>query len=292
MFSWFKFGSVLTLTVLLPVSVLAYVSPGQPTGFVNDYAGVLSVDQAASLEQELQTYEQVTTNEIVVVTVPDLGGDTVENYAEKLFQEWGIGKAEEDNGALILVAVADRKMRIEVGYGLEPYLTDIESSQIINEVMKPAFQAGDFYAGLSGAVSNIEKILNGEQLDLPTASTEPSVDYSGLADFLIFGFFIFAEVIVSVLARTKSWWGGGLVGGIIAFLVYFFIGVALAISAAAILIPLGLLIDYLVSKSYDKAKASGRPWVFFGGGSGRGGGSSFSGFGGGSSGGGGASGGW
>ena len=79
---------------------------------------------------------------------------------------------------------------------------------------------------------------------------------------------MFSELIVSIFARSKSWWGGGVAGGAIALIIYFLATVALAITAAAILVPLGLLIDYLVSKSYDKAKAEGRPWVFFSGGRG------------------------
>lgn len=276
----------------MPVSVLAYVSPGSPTGFVSDYAGVLTVDQKSSLEQKLQTYEASTTNEIAVVTINSLDGDTIENYSIKLAEERQIGKAAEDNGVLILVAVADRQMRIEVGYGLEPYLTDLETNQIIEGVMVPAFRANDFYGGLNGAVDGIEKILSGEQFDVPVVSTKKSVDYSGLINFAFFGFFLLFELVVSILARSKSWWGGGVAGGAIALIVYFLATTVLAITTAVILIPLGLLIDYLVSKSYHKALAADRPWVFFGGGRGGRGGGGFGGFGGGSFGGGGSSGRW
>ncbi len=284
-------GCIATIFFILPVSVLAYVSLGSPAGFVNDFAGVLTVEQKNSLEQNLQAYQASTTNEIAVVTVNSLGDETIESYSIKLAEEWQIGTEAEDNGVLILVAVDDRQMRIEVGYGLEPYLTDLESNQIINGIMKPAFQAGDFYGGLSGAVGGIQKVLNGEQFDMPVASSK-KVDYSGLINLAFFGFFIFFELIVSVLARSKSWWGGGAVGAIISAIIYFFIGLGLAIAAVTILVPLGLLIDYLVSKSYDKAKAAGRPWVFFGGGRGGSGGGGFGGFGGGSFGGGGSSGRW
>ena len=282
----------LILAVFLPESALAYISPGEPTGFINDFAGALTIDQKNNLEQQLEAYEASTTNEISVAIINSLNGDTIENYSISLAEEWQIGKEAKDNGVLILVVVADRQMRIEVGYGLEPYLTDLEANQIINQIMKPAFQAGDFYGGLSGAVGGIEKILSGEQLDLPLSGDKKPINYGWLVDWLIFGFFVFFELIVSILARSKSWWGGGVVGGVVGLMVYFFVGLTLSIIAATFLIPLGLLIDYWVSKSYHQAKAAGRPWLFFGGRGGSSGSGGFGGFGGGSFGGGGSSGRW
>src|SRR3989338_9234013 len=128
-------------------SVHAYTSPGIPTGFVNDFAGMVSAETRAQIDADIQAFEQKTGHEISVATVPSLGGDYIENYAEKLFKEWGIGKKGADNGVLLLISREDREMRIEVGYGLEGTLTDAESSQIIRNTLRPAFQQGDFDAG-------------------------------------------------------------------------------------------------------------------------------------------------
>ena len=110
----------------------AYSSPGSPTGYVNDFAEILSTETRASLEELLSSTDASTSAQVAVVTIKSLDGDTIENYAEKLFQEWGIGQKGKDNGVLLLVAVDDRKVRIEVGYGLEGALTDAESSWIRN----------------------------------------------------------------------------------------------------------------------------------------------------------------
>jgi uncharacterized protein len=91
--------------------VFAYTSPGKPTGFVNDFAKVLTDGQVSELNQKLTDYKQTTGNEVSVVTIQSLDGDTVENYANSLFREWGIGEKEKNNGVLFLIAIADRKMR-------------------------------------------------------------------------------------------------------------------------------------------------------------------------------------
>jgi uncharacterized protein len=153
----------LPLLPFLVAAAGAYYDPGTPSGFVDDFAGLLSADEVGGLESKLSQFEQATGNEIVVVTIPGLQGDTIEGFAEKLFQEWGIGKEGKDNGALLLVAVEDRAVRIEVGYGLEGMLTDAQSSQIINRVIIPAFQKEDYNGGISQAVDLILPALGGEE---------------------------------------------------------------------------------------------------------------------------------
>lgn len=107
--------AVCAALVATPLIARAYQSPGKPAGYVNDYAGLLSSGQKSALNDQLTAFEKETSNEISVVTIASLEGDTIENYAEKLFQEWGIGKADKDNGVLLLVARDDREVRIEVG---------------------------------------------------------------------------------------------------------------------------------------------------------------------------------
>ncbi|MBP7057472.1 TPM domain-containing protein, partial [Candidatus Gracilibacteria bacterium] len=147
--------------LLFAHTTLAYVSPGDNVGYVNDFARILTTEQRNALETKVQDFERTTTNEIAVVTITSLGGDTIENYAVKLFEEWQIGKREEDNGVLLLVAKDDRKMRIEVGYGLEPVLPDATANHIIQTIMVPAFRQNDFYGGIDQSVDTMMLHISG-----------------------------------------------------------------------------------------------------------------------------------
>ena len=107
----------ITTFLVVPMFTFAYSSPGKPTGFIDDFANVLSIEQKDILEQKLSAFNASTSNEIAIVIIKSLDGDYIENYAVKLYEEWQIGKAKKDNGVLLLIAVDDHKMRIEVGYG-------------------------------------------------------------------------------------------------------------------------------------------------------------------------------
>lgn len=271
----------------LAVPALAYT----PTGYVNDFAHVLSAGTVQSLESDLVAFNTSTTNEIAVVTVPNMGGDYIEHYAEQLFKEWGIGTKSKDNGVLLLLSVEERKIRIEVGYGLEGALPDSVAASIINE-MSPKLKAGDYNGAVTAAVASIEAATRGEYQS--NSSAGGSIDADTLLA-LLFLPLVVIQWFAAVLARSRSWWAGGVVGlaaGIISML---FFGLALMWSGllvVGVLTAFGLLLDFLVSRAYGRAKAAGihPPW-WTGGGSHSSGGS-FGGFGGGSSGGGGASGGW
>lgn len=295
-------GGIVAAILLLPLFALAYKSPGQPSGFVNDFAKVLTTDQVLELNKELAAFSlQGEQDEISVVTIPTLGGDDIESYAAALFAEWGIGKADKDNGVLLLIAVEDRKMRIEVGYGAEALLTDAQSGVIIRTILTPAFRANDFYGGISHAVQEITKALSGDTTDLQNlgASETGQVDDHIFPNLFIVGWFVLGLLrgIAVALGKSKSWWAGGLIGGMfgLALSLYFgflYIGL-LAIIGLGLL---GLVFDFLVSRVYERNMHlyNKLPWWLSGGGRGGSGGSGggFGGFGGGSSGGGGASGGW
>lgn len=274
---------LLTAYYLLPTTTSSYTSPGNPTGFVNDFAGILSPTTVSELNQKLSAFSESTGNEISVVTITKLEDETIETYAEKLFQEWGIGKEKEDNGLLLLVSLEDREMRIDVGYGLEPVITDIDSGRIIREIITPAFQAGDFDKGITEGVNAITGLIGGESLP-----EESSPNWGGWSQFFPFIIFIIS-FLVAILARSKSWWAGGIVGGILGAIFFS------TIIATGIAVLIGLLFDFVVSRAYQKSKKDGGtpPWWIGGGGFGGGSsGGGFSGFGGGMSGGGGASGKW
>lgn len=133
-----------------------------PPRLVVDNANVLSPEQRDILEQQLVALDDSTSNQICIVTIPTLDDYPIEDYAVSLFRSWGIGNKKTNNGVLILVAARDRKMRIEVGYGLEGAIPDITTASIIDNDMKPSFKNGNFYQGLSKAVNSLSKAAAGE----------------------------------------------------------------------------------------------------------------------------------
>lgn len=272
---------VLVVLFLIPSITFGYISPGQPKGFINDFAGILKPETVTTLNQKLEQFSKETGNEISVVTISKLGDETVETYAEKLFQEWGIGKEKEDNGLLLLISIEDREMRIEVGYGLEAQVTDIGSGRVIREILTPAFQAGDFDRGIIQAVDTITRLASGEAM--PTNSSVEQVNWSRFFPYAIF----IIVYLAAILGRSKSWWAGGAIGGVVG--VIFFSGIVYLVGYVLV----GLIFDFIVSRAYSRSKLKGGvpPWWIGGGGLG-GGPGGFGGFGGGMSGGGGASGRW
>lgn len=279
---------------------IAYVSPGQPTGFVNDFANIIDDDTQAKLETQLSSYRQTSNHEVVVVTISSLQGDYIENYAVKLFEEWGIGDKEKDNGILLLVASEDKKVRIEVGYGLEGALVDSEASQIIQGYIIPSFKENNYSLGIANGVDQIIKATEGEIVDV--SQKKQSVNWEEIIFFIIFGVIFAINVLIQVLASSKSWWLGGVLGGaagsIITFLGLFGVSLFFGLFITFGFAFLGLLLDYFVSKNSNSilrhfGKGDNWPGGFGGmGGFGGGGSGGFGGFGGGGSGGGGSSGSW
>lgn len=301
---WRRFLIIFSVIVFLTVgfSARAYSSPGKPAGFVNDFAGILDSGQKASLETKINGFNASTSNEISIVTIKSLDGDTIENYANKLFTEWGIGKDKKDNGVLLVISMGDKQMRIEPGYGLEGALPDITCRQIITQTMRPAFQANNYYGGINAAVDDIISATKGEY----TADTADSNTINGsfgkisidLIIFLIVFGFSLLNALWRRLAKSRSWWEGGIFGLVIGLViaVIFLKTLLYLIIIPAIGIIFGLGFDYLVSRVLPKPKpprrgGGGGIW-FGGGGFGGSGGGGFGGFGGGGSGGGGSSGSW
>ena len=193
-----------------------------PQGRVNDFAGVLDASTQAALQGLIQDTEQKTGAEIAVVTVPSLDGMTVEQYAEGMFRAWGIGKKGHDNGVLVLVCPSERKMRIEVGYGLEGVVPDGLAGEIVRTRFTPAFKDGNYSRGVLEGVGRISEIVRANHvltpeelrtLNEPTDSRPPS--------WLItpfFGLFIgLGGFALGYGVRTRSVFGliwGGMFGGI------------------------------------------------------------------------------
>jgi uncharacterized protein len=133
-------------------------------GRVNDYAKLLTQERALALEARLEKFERETGHQIAVLTIPSLEGDSLEDFSIRVAENWKIGKKGFDNGAILLIARDDRKLRIEVGYGLEGVLPDAIASRVIREVITPRFRSGDYGGGIEAGVDSILKITSGEKL--------------------------------------------------------------------------------------------------------------------------------
>lgn len=244
-----------SITSVKAQNILAKPNPPQ---LVNDIAGILSPEQKAALENKLVTIDDSSSNQIAVVILPTLDGYPIEEYANKLFRDWGIGNKKTNNGILLLIAINDRKVRIEVGYGLEGAIPDITANSIINNDIKPSFKAGAYYEGIEKATTDIAKAAIGEyKLARPKKGKDTPVS--------LYLFIICAFIIVVAIGR-KNGGGGSNIGG-------------------------GGFSDIATGMLLGSLLGGGRRGGDWGGGGDFGGGG-FGGFGGGSSGGGGASGGW
>ncbi|MEH3062207.1 MAG: TPM domain-containing protein [Methylobacterium radiotolerans] len=153
------------LTVFALGTLAAELTFPALTGRVVDAAGILTPEQRGTLEAKLKAHEDKTSDQVVVATVPNLQGTTVEDYANRLFRDWKLGQAKTNNGVLLLVAPSERKVRIEVGYGLEGALTDALSKVIIAGAITPRFKTGDYFGGLDAGVDGILSILAGDAQD-------------------------------------------------------------------------------------------------------------------------------
>lgn len=173
----------LLLGVLLGLTVsglaVAQELPEPPEGPVYDGANMIDAETEAQLDQRLRAYNKETGRAVIVATVPDLGGQTIEGYAVELYETWGIGGAETDEGALLLVAQEERKIRIEVGYGSTPTLTDASSGRIIRDTITPAFKAGDFSRGIAEGVAGMIEALD---MDPATARAIEEAEAAARAD--------------------------------------------------------------------------------------------------------------
>jgi uncharacterized protein len=149
------------------------------SGRVVDNAEILDAATRASVTEKLKAHEQKTGNQIAVLTVPTIGSDSIEEYATRVFEGWQLGEKGKDNGVLVVVAPKDRKMRIEVGYGLEGTLTDVAASRIIRNVMTPAFKDSDFDKGVSAGVDAIVGQLEGTHDAAKLADVASSSSSSG-----------------------------------------------------------------------------------------------------------------
>lgn len=280
-----------SLTLFLAVQVSALEVP-RLQGRVNDYAELLSPATEASLESVLKSLESSDSTQIVVLTIGTLQGDSLEEFSLRVVEDWKIGQQGLDNGVLLLVARDDRKIRIEVGYGLEGKLTDMTAGRIIGNVMGPRFKQGDFNQGIIDGIGAIVMTVRGEFTAAAEAKPNGSgrEDPGGLLTSMIFIFFIFGSLLRKSKVAAAA--VGGVATPLLAFLLFGITGLALLA-----LIPIGMfggLMAAALAGTGGGAVSRGGQAGSYGGGFGRSSGGFGGGFGGGGGGfgGGGASGGW
>ena len=165
--SWKRRAIVLTSLFSLLTCAASAQSLPRPAGRINDFAGVIDAATEADLDRRLDRLEQQTSSEIAVATVESLDGMSVEEYASRLFKEWGVGRAKQDNGVLVVVAPNEREMRIEVGYGLEGVLPDGLAGDVIRKQFTPRFRDGDYSGGIRDGVGRVIEIVERHQVLTP-----------------------------------------------------------------------------------------------------------------------------
>ncbi len=289
MFHMKRYLYIIIFCLLLFPAVTFALDVPQLKGYVNDYADMISPSAEAGLEEELKTFEQTDSTQIVILTVPSREGDVIEDFGIRVADAWKVGQANKDNGVIFIVSKEDRKMRIEAGRGLEGKLTDLMSGRIIDLVVKPSFKRGDYDGGFIGGVSAIIEVTRGE---FKADEENRPRRQRGLSPFLTL--IIFAGIAIIVLGSISRILGGiaGAVGlPALVYLMLMPLGLIPLIILAAIGFGAGMFIPMFSSHRGGGIFPGGG--FFGGGGLGGGGfGGGFGGGGGGGFGGGGASGDW
>ncbi len=193
------------------------------TGRVVDAAGILNAAQRAALDAKLAAQEASVTDQFVIATVPSLEGTSIEDYANRLFRHWQIGQKDKDNGVLLLVAPSERKVRIEVGYGLEGVLPDAVASTIVQTAILPAFRSGDYPAGIDKGADAVLEILNLDPVEAeararraadPPLSAEDWVNLIFFAAMIVFFVYVFYRQVRYGRSRTRGRGAGAAAGGV------------------------------------------------------------------------------
>jgi len=285
------------LLLCFAFAAIAQVAVPPLTGRVVDQTGTLTSEAAARLERKLKDFEARKGSQIAVLIVPTTAPEAIEQYSLRVAEQWKIGRKKVDDGAILLIAKGDRKLRIEVGYGLEGALNDVTAKRIIDEIITPKFKNGDFSGGIEDGVDRMIGVIDGEALPKPKPQHEWHDQGFDLGDlfnpFIIFGAIVISGFMRSIFGRLL---GSIATGGLVGLIAWVVITSWIAAGIAGVIAFFFTLLSSSVASG-----SSGRGGGWSGGGWSGGGGSfdsgsssdsgGFSG-GGGSFGGGGASGSW
>jgi uncharacterized protein len=295
-------AAILALLMCWAFTAAADVAVPPLTGRVVDQTGTLSSGDVASLTRTLKALELRKGSQVAVLIVPTTAPETIEQYSIRVAEAWKIGRKKIDDGALLVVAKDDRKLRIEVGYGLEGALNDVTAKRIIDEIITPKFRSGDFAGGISAGVDRIIGVIDGEPLPPPAPRPQQQQGHSSallsLFDpfnpFTIIGILLLGGVLRHLFGRL---FGSVVTGGLIGLLAWFILGSLVVSAIAGIVASLFTMFSDSITSPSPAGRGGGGGWSGGGGSFSSGGSSSssdsggFSG-GGGSFGGGGASGSW
>jgi uncharacterized protein len=236
-------GMAVLLWLLIAGAFAQSLQPIPPlAGPVVDTTGTLTADEEAGLETRLTAYAKAKGSQVQLLIVPTTAPEDIAQYSIRVVDRWKLGRAKQDDGVLLLVAKNDRRLRIEVGYGLEGAIPDARANQIISQIITPRFRAGDFYGGVHDGVDAITKLIDGENLPVP----EPSLDGLQRPDFMtaivigvIVGM-ITGGIARGILGRFLGTVGGAGLAGFIAFTIGgIFAGGLLAALISAIMLLFG-----------------------------------------------------
>jgi uncharacterized protein len=233
-------ASILALLLCWACSALALVAVPPLSGRVVDQTGTLTAADIASLTQTLKDLETRKGSQVAVLIVPTTDGEAIEQYSLRVAEAWKIGRKKIDDGALLVIAKNDRRLRIEVGYGLEGTLTDVTSKRIIDEDITPKFKTGDFAGGVSAGVDRMVKVAEGEKLPEPEP---PHWQDTGLLNgidpfnpFVLAFVFIVGSALRAALGRLVGSAATGGFVGVLAWLLVGSLGVAAVVGVLAFLI--------------------------------------------------------
>jgi uncharacterized protein len=289
-------AAIVALLVCWAFAASADVAVPPLSGRVVDQTGTLSSGDIASLTQTLKNLEQRKGSQIAVLIVPTTQPETIEQYSIRVAEAWKIGRKKIDDGALLVIAKDDHKLRIEVGYGLEGALNDVTAKRIIDEVITPKFSSGDFAGGITAGVDRIIAVIDGEPLPAPARAPSQQVNFAWVNNinpgFALFGIVFMGGILRALMGRLI---GAAATGGIVGLVAWFLAApMAASLFAGIIVFVIALFVDLT---SQGSSRSGGWSGGSSSGGGGWSAGSSssdsggFSG-GGGSFGGGGASGSW
>ena len=212
------------------------------TSPVTDLTNTLTPSQVASLDQTLRAFEQKKGSQVAVLMVPTTEPEAIEQYSIRVAEAWKLGREQEDDGVLFVIAKNDRAMRIEVGYGLEGALTDAATKRIIRDVVTPHFRTGEYYLGIVAGTDRIMSIVNGEPLPEPTIAQrarKPTSDIGSILPVLLFGIIAVTGFLRAIFGRLG---GASLASVIVGFIVWMIVGTAVvALIAGVIAFVIALL---------------------------------------------------
>jgi uncharacterized protein len=270
-------ASLVGLLLCWAFAALADVAVPPLSGRVVDQTATLTSGDVASLTQTLKNLETRKGSQVAVLIVPTTAPETIEQYSIRVAEAWKIGRKKIDDGALLVVAKNDRKLRIEVGYGLEGALNDVTAKRIIDEIITPKFRNGDFAGGISDGVDRIIGIIEGEPLPAPAPrqSSGSSHNFDPLNPFVLFAIFVVGAILRTTLGRLI---GSVTTGSVVGVLAWFIAGsLAASVIVGVIAFIFTMFGDSIASSSggggsYSGSSSSSGSGGFSGGGGGFGGG--------------------